>query len=391
MPKAPPLFGLRFDSDADLNPTAQDLRVFLDTVVRDGAAKPHRSDLERYRGLIEDLGAFLQGPRPDGVPRDAREELFYAVLGHTQFAAPGLELAVGQYKYHLHALAALDPVKPAAFIRTAEAELGKLNPKKKNEAAKHARLLGMLEERKRALGTLTVRRRALTGELRRIAGYIRENLARIEELCEASIVVLADPAIIRREQARLVGEIRERTKERLRDSLHAGRISRQDLETARQEVDVLAGEITSLVRDDIYAAAKLYEAVHDHVQEHIRRIDRLLAGIAEAADGDSGKRKDLDPFVQLERVLVSLVSSYRFELKAPAVRSRTGQDEDLREARKEFVSTLVGLLNRERRASSDRRSGEDRRISRESHIRYSEKRSGKDRRTGKNRRKAATT
>jgi hypothetical protein len=377
-----PLFGLRFDSDVELNPTPAELRTFLATAVKPGTLTPQGSDLARYRQLLEELLAY-EGD-PDTASQGVREKMFYAVIRRSQFANPGLELAVGQYKYHLHALQAIDLRKPAAFIRTAEAELAKLNPKKKDDAEKRARLLPMLMERKRELELLIGRPRALADELGRIARYVRDNLVGIENLCKASIAIFADPGVLQQEEKQMIDGLKDRFKERLKDALHRGEISRTDLEIARKDVEVLEKETSSLVQEDLAAVSGLLMDVYDHAKEHAQEIDRLLTELSGAEDAgalDSG-----GPLVSLEGVLVSLLSGYRFELRASALHSRTAYTQLLKEIRKDLFSHIVDLLKQDRRARYDRRTKEDRRRRREPHVEFTERRSARDRRSGKSRR-----
>ncbi len=378
------IFGLRFDSDASLNPTEEELSVFLESPKRLGGRDLHRDDLTRYSRLLESLRAFERRELPDSVLQDIREKMFYAVLGHSHFVAPGLKLAVEQFKYHLHELASLDPAKPAAFIRIAKAEMKGLNAKKKEEAKRLTRLHVMVEERKRSLAILARRRPALVEELNSIAGYVRENLVRIERLCKAALAILADPHILQQEEKELINDVKEQMREELKDSLHARGLSRDDLEAAKRDMSVLANEISSLRREDVGAMVRLYEAVHDHVRAHIAQIDRLLAG--RRRDQDWSPEDDKALFSQLERILVSLVSNYRFEFRAPELRSETAHDHVLRDVRRGLHDSLSRLLERDRRVRKERRSGTDRRRIGWSHIQASERRKGVDRRSGKNRR-----
>jgi len=48
---------------------------------------------------------------------------------------------VEQYKFHINTLSQLDLKKPSAFIKSAEEEIARLNPKKKDEVARKERLL----------------------------------------------------------------------------------------------------------------------------------------------------------------------------------------------------------------------------------------------------------
>jgi hypothetical protein len=133
------IFGLRFRSQAEIHPSQEELRVFLESVKKKGGQEIHGNDLAKYRELLKDM------------QQDIRDKMFYGVLNHSRFVNPALKSAVEQYKYHLHTLINLDLKKPKVFIR---------------------------------------RWAALAEELINIALYVRDNLVKIAKLCEASIVIL---------------------------------------------------------------------------------------------------------------------------------------------------------------------------------------------------------
>ena len=378
-----PIFGLRFGSNADLNPTQEDLSLFLASTKRSGRRELHGKDLVKYDHLLEELAEFASRQEEE-KPQDLRDKIFYGVLAHSQFITPALKLAVEQYKYHLQELSLLDFRKPTAFIATAEKEMGRLNPKKKDEAAKLARLRGMVEERKRLLDALTKRRAALVEELGFIVRYIRDGLVKIVKLCQASIVILVEFHLSQQEEKRLVEEIREQFKERLRDSLHQGLVSRQELEVAKRDVGILSKELSALLRGDLYSLTGLYEAIHDHAREIIHEIDVLTAEIGRKKTRSRDEEQEL--YESIERVLVALVSKYHLPLKMSPLRSATTHERMLLEKRTAIVDRLFELVKKERRARKDRRAGEDRRKYSDPSWKGPERRTGKDRRSGKNRR-----
>jgi hypothetical protein len=385
MPKDTRIFGLRFESNADLNPTQDELGHFLATTQKTGSREPHSSDLARYHGLIESIREFTRRQSADEGAQDIRDRMFYGVLGFSQFVHPDLELAVGQFKYHLHILAALDFRKPEAFIKTAEEEIAGLDPKRKVDAAKLDRLRGMVEERKQALASLRSRRSDLSQELRDIAQYIRENLIRIERLCEKSIVILVDLLVSQQAEQQLIGDVKEQTKASLKDSLQLGPVPRQLLEDAKKDVDVLSREITAIVREDIYAMTGLYEAIHAYVRRTAVAIDGLLAKTGGGRDNRGDH--DLAVFGQIEQTLVTLIRDYRFELKAGVVRSESAHEGVLRKKRHDLLDGIFAQFERERRTRADRRSGKDRRKYPTAMPSPNERRTRKDRRSGKNRRR----
>lgn len=382
MPADKSIFGLRFGSNAELQPTLEEIRTFLATPKKEGRREQHADDLASYREMLDRVTTFEQGRREGVLPENFRERMFYGVLGLSSFFNPALKSAIEQYKYHCHALVALDFKKPAAFIKAAEEEMGRLSLKKNSEAERLARLKGMVEERKRTLETLVKRRAVRAEELQHIARYIGDNLVKIEKLCKGSIVVLVHLQIARKEEDRLIAEIKEHFKERLRDSLHSGQVTKEQLEAVKKDVAVLSGEISAFLREDVFALTGLFEAVHDHARKAADAIGALMkkTGIKNTGIEDEGKL-----YAQIEQVLVSLVSERRFELKASVIRSETAYEDILREKRSQMLDRLLELLEKERRAGRDRRSGEDRRTFSDPGFKGPERRK-KKRRSGKSRR-----
>ena len=384
MPTDKSIFGLRFGSNAELQPTREELRAFLKSLKTEGKREPHGHDLASYQEMLARLEAFEHEWQLDAAPQNFREKMFYGALGHSCFFNSSLKSAVEQYKYHLRALITLDFRKPTAFIKSAGEEMGRLNPKKKDDAIKLSKLQGMVGERKRAVDILRKRRAILTAELGDIARYVRDNLVKIEKLCEGSIVVLVDLQIARREEDRLIAEIKEHFKEHLRDSLHSGQVTKEQLETVKKDVAVLSEEMSAFLREDVFALTGLFEAVHDHARKAADGIGALMmkiGGMKNTGIEDEGKL-----YAQIEQVLVSLVSECHFELKAAAIRTETAHEDVLLEKRREMLAHLFGLLKKERRSSADRRSAADRRKLNDPKRKGPERRGGKDRRSGKNRR-----
>jgi hypothetical protein len=304
--------------------------------------------------------------------------MLYGVLGLTQFVSPGLELAVGQFKYHLYRLAALDFKKPAAFIQSAEREM--LDPKKKVQAAKKAHLSVMVEERKQAIAALTKQRAELVEELVNIAQYIRENLVRIEHVCETSIVILVGFQVTKSTEKQFIAALKEQFKGQLKDARERGPISSQDLENAKRDFAAVSGAVAALIRDDVYALTSLYEDIYEHVQRCAGAIEVLLAKTKTGLD---------DPalFTELEGVLDALVRDFRFELKAVSVGRDTTYENILRENRREILDNLFTLLDKDRRTRQDRRRhGDLRRYASPTSL-ASERRAAKERRSAKIRRR----
>jgi len=328
------IFGLRYQSHTELQPTEEELRAFLESTRKTGRQELHGNDLVKYRELIK------------GMQQDIRGKMFYGVLSHSRFVNPALKSAVEQYKYLLHALTMLDLKKPKVFVR---------------------------------------RWAALVEALSNIALYIRENLNKIQKLCEASIVILVDLQIERKFENQLIEDIKTQFKEHLKDSLHRGAIDKQYLETAKKDVATLSKEISAIFREDVYALTGLYEAIYDHAKRIAREIDALIENVKKKKSQSFDDDREL--FEQIEQVLVSLISEYHFELAMTEIRTETAHEDILLEKRKEMLDHLFELLYKERRSGSNRRTGKDRRWRNDPNYKGSERRSGTDRRSGKNQRR----
>lgn len=337
------IFGLRFKSNDELLPSTGDLSAFLASPKKTGEPEPHSGDLVHYSGLINSILAFDLNEHPGTAQEAFQKKLFLGVLAHSNFVKPALKSAVEQYKYHLHTLASLDPRKPLTFIKSAEEEMARLDPKVKEEAARLARMQIMVDERKKTLEEFNKHWAALVEELGHLASYIRENLVKIGKLCEASIEVLVNEQIGRKKELGLIEDIKMQFKERLRESLHQGTITKEQLEAAKEDVADLSKRTADLLRADAYTLTGLYEGVHEHAQKITGELDALMARI-------SPKRMSLDEdeelFTRIERVLVSLITAYRFELKVEEISSETEHDKILFEKRKEMLDHLFNLLRK---------------------------------------------
>ncbi|HTP04543.1 MAG TPA: hypothetical protein VMM54_05270 [Nitrospirota bacterium] len=327
------IFGLRLQSHPELYPSNEELRAFIVSIKKNGGQEAHGSDLAKYGELLKEVKQDFQG------------KMFYGVLSHSRFVNPALKSAVEQYKYLLHSLIMLDLKKPKVFIR---------------------------------------RWAALSEELSNIALYIRDNLLKIEKLCEASIVILVDLQIEKKFEGQLIEEIRTHFKEHLKDSLHHGPIADQYLESVKKDVSILSKEISVILREDVYTLQNMYESIYSHVKKIARQIETLM----DKFKSRKGKNFEDDwrLLEQVEQALVSLISEYHFELTATEIHTETAHEDILMEKRKEMLDRLFELLQKERRSRDNRRTGEDRRRSNDPNHNGPERRSGKDRRSKKNRR-----
>ena len=319
------IFGLRFGSNPELNPASEELQAFLKNTKKPGSREVHGKDLVRYSELLEGLAAFEDRFRSGAGSLDPRQKMFYGVLDHSRFVSPGLMLAVVQYKYHLHNLVVLDFKKPAAFIKTAEEEGKKLNPKKKDDAAKLARLQGMVEERKGALVGLKKRQQALADELLQIGRYVRDNLVQIVKLCKASIVILVEVQVSGTMEARLIKDMTEDFKAQLRAARANGGIAQEQLDVVSKDVAALSREISGLVRDDVYSITRLYEAIHEHASDG-RQQDRRPDDGGEKNDPTEPRRRRCAVFeartsAPCARFRLSFRAAYDLSLERDRIRA----------------------------------------------------------------------
>ncbi len=330
------IFSLRFGSNAELHPSAEELRQFLASK-KDGAASLQGDDLAPYWELLTAVAAY----RRDGT-EGFREKMLYTVLSHSHFAMPALRSAVEEFKYHRHSLTGIDFKKPSAFIRSAEEEISRLNPKKKEDAARIERMRGMIEERRIALDKQKKRWKDLTGELENVLAYILENLSKIDSLCGHSVAVLAGEQVDRKKEQSLIEDIKTEFKERLRDLLHQGTIKPEDLEAAKEQVTDLSKRTADLIRSDIFALTRVYETIHGHVQ----KISSELRAVAVKMESSRQKSpgENLQLYQEAENILVALITGCRFDVQAAEIRAETENDKMLVEKRKVFFNHLVDLL-----------------------------------------------
>jgi hypothetical protein len=372
------IFGLRFGTNIELVPAPDELNDFLENTQKNDGRGTHSIDLTRYRGLLRDFDEFGKPQKRDAAQHNFRERMLYGVLRRSRFVSSMLLSLVEQYKYHVHTLGSLDFLKPTAFIRSAEEEMGRLDPGRKTDAVKLGRLRAMVEERNATLGKLEKRWAALIAELSDITLYIRDNLTRIRKICEASIVILVELQIRKKLENELIEDIKTSVRDQIQDSLHQGSITREQLEIVKKEVVILTQEMSALFRDDIFALTRLFEAIHDHATKTILEINALM--------GKTNRRKgisvdeQLELFTQVEQALVSLVSGFNFDVKIPRTQTATAYKDILATARGEALDYIFELLERERRSGNDRRSNEDRRKYNDPDYDGPERRSNSDRR-----------
>jgi methyl-accepting chemotaxis protein len=333
------IFGLRFRSNEKLQPSIDGLRIFLDSPQKDDKGKRHGDDLGAYRDLLKAVESFEHGQQTS-----FHDRMLFTVLSHSHLVKTALKSAVEQYKYHMQNLSELDLKKPSAFIKSAEEEITRLNPKKKDEAARKERLMVMIEERKRVLDALKKHWLALAEELSHIIAYIRDNLTKIEKLSEESIVILVGDQISRKKEIDLIEDIKTQFKERLRESLHQGTITKEQLEAAKEEVAGLSKRTADLMRADVYTLTQLYEAIHEYSGRASRDLDRMLSEIE--GRKHTNFEKDLELYAQVEKILILFTHGCRFEIKTTDIGTETEHDRILVEKRKEMLDYLFNLLRK---------------------------------------------
>ena len=340
------IFGLRFRSNERLQPSLEELRSFLDNPKKEVKGKLHSDDLAAYRNLLKAVESFEHG-RQGGF----RDRMLYGVLGHSHLVKPALKLAVEQYKFHVHTLSELDLNKPSAFIKSAEDEIVRLNPKKKDEAARKERLSCMVEERKRALNAVKKHWHALAEELGHIIAYIRDNLVRIEKLSEESIVILVRDQIGKKKEVDLIEDIKTQFKERLRESLHQGTITKEQLAAVKEEVAGLSKRTSDVLRSDGYMLAQLYEAIHEYSKKTSRELEIVMGEIERKKHASYDEDREL--YLQAEKLLVSLTHDCCFEIPASDIGTETEHEEILIEKRWEMLDYLFDLLRKGPRPNLD--------------------------------------
>jgi len=379
------IFGLRFGSNVSLQPTNEELRMFLESRKNEGGRELHGSVLAAYNEVLESVLSFRRGQLPDAPTRDEHERMFYGAFAHSFFYHPGLKSAVELYKYQVHALSAIDLGKPRAFINTAERAISLLDLRKKADAATKVKMQAMVDERKKLLEALTRRRLALVEEVGYLVRYIRDNLLRIANRCETSIAVLVESSIARIKENQLIEDIKLHFTGQLEDSLHGGLAGWQRPGNAENDVALLSKEISNNFRENIFALTQLYESIYDHTLKTVREIDTLMGENRKTKDRSFAEEMEL--FTRIEKVLDSLIADRRFELKAAETRSETTHRDIFLKKRREIFDHLFELMQKDRRVWI-RRSRETRRNAEDVRYCNPERRSESDRRAVPDRRRA---
>lgn len=337
------IFGLRFKSNEALQPDSAGIAAFLRSPRAPGSKETNAdifANFVHYQELIAQGGKGA----PAGLGRqDFGERILLGVLSHSRFFQPALRIAIEEYLYHHHHLLQLDFSKPEAFIRSATDELGRLNPKKREEQQKMARLQVMLDQRKADLDSLARQRRMLTGELCHIAAYVRDNIAKVRQLCEDSVASLARLQVGGKKTEQLVEDIKEHFKGEVRDRRSLGGVTPDYLEAVKTEVAELSQQLKRQVLEDIFTVTGAYEAFFEHAKKHASLLDSLIAQAERSRRNE--KVRDDRVFGEIERVLIALVTECRPAVTPHAPADAPGQHESLlRDKRREMLGHIFEML-----------------------------------------------
>jgi len=346
----PSIFGLRFKSNEALQPSPADLSAFLASSRASGDRGRPADDFaafNRYRGLVE----AYEREETQGFGRLALDErMLLGVLSHSGFFKPAFRIAIEEYKYHNHQLGLLDFNKPEAFIRSAESEIGKLNPKKRDDQQKIARLQGLIKQRRSDLEVLKNRRRMITGELYHIAVYIRDNIVMVQRLCESAIARLAKLQVGGEKTGQMIEDVKEHFRGQVRERRQLGSITPEYLESVKAEVTQLSQRMARSVLEDIHFVTRIYEGFYEHAKTGAGRLEDLL-GWANDVRKKEGNDEDL-LFSRIEQVLVALMSELRIDARPAGQPGALDQHEGLiLEKRREHLDHIFLLLRDQHRMS----------------------------------------
>ncbi len=337
------IFGLRFQANEDLQPTQEALQRFLEGPGKDQGSEKFRDGLASY---VRDLQAVddFESNSPRGIAEfDFNEQKLLGVFAHSHFFKSALKLAVEHYLFHCSKLCALDFKKPRSFIKAAQEEINSLSPRKTLDKPKIVRLQAMVDQRTEALEALEKERLALTKELKNIALYVRENLVRIEKLCESSISLLVNLQLGKEKEHELIEDLKKQFKDEIRDHMQLGPVSREYAEKLKDDFSALSKQLSQVVLEDIYSVTLVYEQIHDHADKFATGLDALIRHVEEK----KGERfeEHRDALGKIQQELIALISAYRFSIKkTEEIVHKDDHERLLGDKRKEMLSHLFNLL-----------------------------------------------
>jgi hypothetical protein len=277
--------------------------------------------------------------------------MLLGVLSHTRFFKPALRIAIEEYKYHHHQLLQLDFIKPEKFVRSAEEELLRLNPKKRDDQQKIARLQALIDQRKKDLEALIRKRRMLTGELCHIAVYILENIVKVQQLCEEAIASLAKLQVGGKRTEQLIEDIKTHFREEVREYRQARMVTPEYLESVKAEVAKLSERLKRQLLGDIYAVTGIYEGIYDHARKNAALLTGLIDRAERARKNDAVR--DNEVFGQIASTLVALITEFRADARASAPEKTEKRLDDLLwDKRREMLEHVFELLREHRKTDA---------------------------------------
>jgi hypothetical protein len=360
-----------------LQPTPEKLNAFLERMKKEGFLVTLVNGIGKIRTMLVDMNAFEHQRKLEPGLQDLRERMVFGVFRHSRFVNEELLTAIAQYQYQLHALVECDFESPAEFIANAEKAMKKLKRHKIDDMIRTGRLTEMIKERRNILIGLDARWVVLTGELRHIVDYFRENLLRIETLCRKSIVVLVEIALEKKKENELIDGLRNQFLKELKTTTGVRKLTVGDLVKGKEICDRLAKKLSEMIRDDQYALARLYEAVHERTRSLIAELDDLLRELAHVKADH--RREALLLYQNIGQVLISLVADFPPELRPGKVDVGATRNAILMEKRRDMIDYLLDQAGLERRERSDRRARQERRKARDLHYPGPERRAAERR------------
>ncbi len=378
------IFVPRVSSKQGLLPTPEKLSDFLEGMKKEGYLTTLVNGIGKARMMLVDIDVFEQRRKLEPVLLDLRERMVFGVLRHTRFINEEVLSAAALFQYHLHALVESDFESPAEFIASAEQTMKKLKRGKIDDMIRMGRLTEMIGERRNILVGLDDRWAALTGEIRHIVDYIRENLLRIETLCRKSIVMIVEIGLDKKKENELIEGLRDQFLKEFLTTTGDRQLTGRDLEKSKEFCDRLAKKLSEMIRDDQYSLSRLYEAVHDRAKSTVAELDGLLGDLARLTADE--RREGLLLYQKIGQVLISLVADFPAELRPGKVGLGATRNAQLMEKRREMINYLLDQAGLERRERSDRRTKQERRKAKDPNYSGPERRAGAERRTRAGRR-----
>lgn len=378
------IFVPRASPKPGLLPAPEKLNAFLDGMKKEGYLVTLVNGMGKVREMLIDISAFEQRRKLEPGLQDLRERMVFGVLRHSRFINEELLTSVSQFQYQLNALIECDFESPAEFIANAEKTIKKLKRNRIDDMVRMGRLTEMIEERRNILVGLDARWTALTGEIRHIVDYIRENLLRIETLCRKSIVVLVEIGLEKKKENELIEGIRQQFLKELKSATGVRLLTDEDLRKAGEICDRLAKKLSEMIRDDQYSLSWLYEVVHDRVKGIVAELNGILGDLARLTADE--RREALLLYQKIGQTLISLVAEFPPELRTGKVDLGATRNANLMEKRREMIDHLLDQAGLERRERSDRRTRQERRRSKDPNYRGPERRANEERRTRAGRR-----